>query len=254
MQTWTVAQKDRMIFFRSPLAYIILAVFLFICAYFFVYMVENFQMISVQAMRSKGANGLNVQEWVIKPYLQNAGVVLLFFIPLITMRTFSEEKRMGSFELILSYPLREYQLACGKFLFVAEFLLTALLLSAIGPILLFVFADPEFWPTVVGYAGLIFMALSFASMGIFFSSVTQNQIVSASLTFFALLVLWLLSWVRDLVPDSWSFLVDSVAILDHFDSFTKGVLSVPDITYYLSFILAFLGLTVLSMENQRWRT
>jgi ABC-2 type transport system permease protein len=180
-------------------------------------------------------------------------VILLFFIPLLTMRSFSEEKRMGTFELLLSYPVQEYQIVLGKLLAVGGFLALAPMLSGVGPGFLFLYAQPEFLPTLTGYSGLLLLGLSFASIGIFISSLTENQIVSATLSFGALLLLWLLSWVKELVPDFYRPVVEALSLLSHFDSFTKGVLSVPDLTYYLTFILAFVGLTMLSLENQRWR-
>ncbi|WP_457571055.1 ABC transporter permease [Desulfovulcanus sp.] len=253
MHTLTLARKDWMILFRSPLAYIVLGCFLFISGYFFVSLVGQFQLFSLQVMQNPGVENFTPQEWVIRPFLQNAGVILLFFIPLLTMRSFSEEKRMGTFELLLSYPVQEYQIVLGKLLAVGGFLTLALILSGVGPSFLFLYAQPELLPTLTGYLGLLLLGLSFASIGIFISSLTENQIVSATLSFGALLLLWLLSWVKELVPGFYKPVVEALSLLSHFDSFTKGVLSVPDLTYYLTFILAFVGLTMLSLENQRWR-
>ncbi|MDQ7031508.1 MAG: ABC transporter permease [Desulfonauticus sp.] len=253
MKAFIVAKKDFNILFRSPLAYLTLACFLFISGYFFVSLVAQYQLFSLQAMQMQGVENFTPQEWIIRPYLQNSAVILLFFIPLITMRTFSEEKKLGTFELLLSYPVTEMQVVLGKLLAVAGFIFIALFLNAIGPILLFIYSKPELLPTLAGYGGLFLLALGFSALGIFLSSLTENQIVSASLSFGALLVLWLLGWIKDVVPKSYKELVDFCSLLPHFESFAKGVISGADLAYLCSFLIFFVGLTLLSLENQRWR-
>lgn len=247
------AQKDLVILFRSPLAYILMACFLFIAGYFFASGVGYYQLVSLQMMQMPEAATFTPQELLVGPYLQNAGVILLFFLPLLTMRGFSEEKRMGTFELLMSYPLREAQLAGGKLLALSAFLALLLALSAVGPLALFIYTAPEFGPFLVGYLGLFLLSASFASLGLFLSSLTENQIVSAALTFASLLFLWLISWVKEIVPKAVQPLVEALSLLSHFESFTKGVLVFSDLIYYLAFTAAFLWFTVLSLENQRWR-
>ncbi|SDN40857.1 ABC-2 type transport system permease protein [Desulfonauticus submarinus] len=253
MKTWTLAKKDLKILFSSPLAYIVLACFLFISGYFFLSLVAQYQLFSLQAMQMQGIENFTPQEWIIRPYLQNSGVILLFFIPLITMRAFSEEKKLGTFELLLSYPVKEYQIVLGKLMAVGIFIFVALVLNGVGPALLFVYSQPEFLSTLAGYSGLFLLAIGFVSLGLFLSSLTENQIISACLSFGALLILWLLAWIKDIVPKSYQALVNSCSLLTHFESFAKGVISGVDLIYFLSFIIAFIGLTLISLENQRWR-
>jgi ABC-2 type transport system permease protein len=248
-----LARKDLLILFRSPLAYVIMFCFLVISGYFFVSAVGYYQLVSISLMQSAQAGSVTIHDMLVMPFLQNAGVILLFFIPLLTMRGFSEEKRSGAFELLLSYPVSETSLVLGKVLSLAGLLAAMLLLSAVGPALLYMYAAPETGPLVIGYGGLFLMALSFSSLGLFLSSLTENQIVSASLSFAVLLILWLVNWARELVPDVLSPVVEAVSLLSHFEPFSQGVLAVADAAYYLCFTALFLWLTVLSLENQRWR-
>lgn len=250
---WLMAKKDLLIYFRSPLAYVIMACFLFIAGYFFVSMAGNYQLVSIQVMQNPQAQGFTPFEWIIRPFLQNSAVILLFFLPLLTMRSFAEEKRMGTFELLLTYPVREFHMALGKLAALSLFLFLLLFLSATGPILLFFYAEPEILPMLIGYLGLFLLAVSFASLGLFLSSLTENQVVAGSLSFGMLLLLWLLSWMKDLLSGPAAMVIGHLSILNWFEEFAKGVFSLAGLTFYLTFTLFFLWLTSLSLENQRWR-
>ncbi|MGE4298713.1 MAG: ABC transporter permease [Desulfovibrionaceae bacterium] len=246
-----IARKDLCLFFRAPLGYLVLACFLLVSGYFFVASVSYYELVSIQLMQNPQLADFTPTEMVLAPYLQNAGVILLFFLPLLTMRGFAEEKRSGAFELLVSYPVSEAQLVGGKLLALGVFLLAMLAASAVGPLLLFLVSTPEPLPALVGYGGLFLMVTAFASLGLFLSTLTENQIVSAALSFAALLVLWLLSWIKDAVPAAVAPVVDGLSPLAHYASFTRGVLDLADVVYFATFILAFFWLAVLSLENQR---
>ncbi|WP_029894472.1 ABC transporter permease [Desulfohalovibrio reitneri] len=252
-QILLVARKDLAVFFRSPLAYAVLTCFLLIAGYIFASTINLYQLVSVQLMQSPRAADVTMQDLVVAPYLQNAAVVFLFLLPLLTMRGYAEEKRNGTFELLLSYPLGEGRIAMGKLLALCVFLWTAIALSAFGPLLLMVYATPEPLPMLVGYLGLALLATAFASLGLFISSLTSGQVVAGVTTFMILLVLWLLSWVRELVPQSVRPVVEAISPMDHFSPFSQGVLTLHDALYFLLLAAAFFWLTVLSLENQRWR-
>ena len=172
---------------------------------------------------------------IIGPFIQNSGVILLFFLPLLTMRGFSEEKRMGTFEMLLSYPLREHQIVGGKLLALGVFLFVMLLFSALSPGLLFLFSEPELMPMLMGYCGLFLLGVSFMSLGLFLSSLTENQIVAAVLTFASLLLLWLLSWAKDVGQGLFVEILAQISPLSHFQPFTNGVLEVSHLVYYVTF-------------------
>ncbi len=249
-----IARKDLAILFRSPLAYVVMACFLVVTGSFFVVSVRYFEALSMEAMRMPEVGNFTLMELVIGPHLQSAAVILLFFIPLVTMRSFSEEKRMGSFELLMSYPVREWEVAAGKLLALAGFLGVAILVSMLAPAQLFFVADPELAPLLVGHVGLFLMAMSFAALGLFLSSLTESQIVAAVLTFAALLLIWALAWLEDIVPTQTQTLLAELSLIGQLDPFTRGVLEVKSLVYFLTFIGGCFWLTTLSLENQRWRT
>ncbi len=250
---YLIALKDVMVLFRSPLAYIILTCFLLVSGYFFSSMIRFYELFSMQMMQNPGMADMSPMDMVVGPYLQNISVVLLFFLPLLTMRGFSEEKRMGTFEMLVSYPVTETQIVGGKLLALAVFLLAAMALGAVSPLLLFLYTEPAALPMLAGYLGLFLLGLSFVAIGLFLSSLTESQVTAAVLSFVALLLLWLFSWLEQLVPQNYQAVVAGLSILSHFENFTKGVLELQDLVYYITFILGFSWLSVLSLENQRWR-
>jgi ABC-2 type transport system permease protein len=248
-----LAHKDLVVFFRSPLAYIVLFCFLLISGYFFTMSVGYYAAVSIQVSQNPGITDFNPNDVLIGPLLQNSGVILLFFLPLLTMRSFSEEKKSGAFELLMSYPLREWDLVAGKLLALAAFLAVAVGLHAVSPLMLMSMVEVEPLPVLTGYLGFFLLALSFASLGVFFSTLTENQIVAAVFSFASLLLLWLFSWIKDLAPQSYGAVFAALSPMSHLDGFAKGVLNVADLTYYLTFLAGFFWLSVLSLENQRWR-
>lgn len=249
-----IARKDLAVMFSSPLAFIVMGCFLIVTGYFFALHVIAYWRFSLQAMQFMGpTDGMGTTAYVIQPFLETTGLLLLFFMPFLTMRGFSEEKRMGTLEMLLSYPLTEIELTMGKLLGLAGYLLLVLALHAVSPLLLFLFAAPELLPVLTSYLGLFLLGLAFCSLGLFLSSLTERQVVSAVLAFAALLLLWLLLVPRMFLPPFWGELLADLSLLDHFQPFTKGELVLADLVYYVTFILGFAWLTVLSLENQRWR-
>ncbi len=248
-----LAQKDVMILFRSPLAYIILGCLFAVCGYFFASSVQIFELISMQLLQNPGITGVTPLDYIIAPYMQQSALMLLFFLPLITMRTFSEEKRMGAFEMLMSYPVKEYEIVAGKLGAVGVFLLATLVGLAIAPTLLMTMTEVELLPVLCGWLGVFLMSLSFVALGCFISSLTESQIVAAVFTFAALLLLWVLSWLSELGTEGPAAWAASLSLLSHFEPFTKGVIEFKGVIYYLAFTAGFFWLTVLSLENQRWR-
>lgn len=258
-KAWLVAKKDLYVYFRSPLAYVLMAVYLFITGFlFFRYLIIQYHNYSVQYSRMAGLMAgqpptYTLQELVIWPYLVNCAATLLFFLPLLTMRSVSEEKKLGTLDLLVSYPLRESTIAAGKLLALSVLLITVLVLAMVGPLLIFFFAGPEPLPMLTGFAGLFLMSVGFASMGLFFSTLTENQAVSAFLTFAAGLALWMMTWIKDLVSGPASRIIEHLSLLDHLEPFAKGVLDLAGLVYFLAVIGTFYGLCVFSLEYRRWR-
>src|SRR2546423_12401386 len=178
------------LYFTSPVAWVIMAVFLFIAGYFFYSIFSYYARVSMQSAMNPMGGGLNVTDGVLRPLFSNVSVILLLMMPLITMRLFSEERRSGTIELLLTYPVRDGAVLIGKYLAALALYAIMLALTLLYPGILFYFARVEWGPLLTGYLGLLLMGATFLAVGIFASSLTENQIVAAVTTFGTLLILW----------------------------------------------------------------
>jgi ABC-2 type transport system permease protein len=250
-----IAQKELRSYFVSPIAYVFIGFFALLYGYFYVVSLNFLVRVSMQAgMGMGGPQTININEYMMRPLLGNTAVIMLLILPLMTMRTYAEEKRSGTIELLLSSPLTGVQIIIGKFLGVMTLFTVMLAVTFIHVGILFVYGEPELGPILSGYLGLWLMGGAFISVGLLISSVTSNQMVAGMGTFFVLLLLWVISWVGD--PSSGSTttqVLGYLSILDHFEDFSKGVIDTKHLAYYVSFITFGLFLTAKSVESERWR-
>jgi ABC-2 type transport system permease protein len=195
---------------------------------------------------------MNVNQQLIRPLLMNASVIILFVLPMITMRTYAEEKRSGTIELLLTSPLTDLQIIIGKFLGAMALYAAILAVTLVHMAVLFAYGNPEWRPIATGYLGLLLMGGWFISVGLLISSLTRNQIVAGMITFAVFLLLWVINWIGAFFPTAEAVLT-YLSITDHLDDFTKGVIDTKHLVYYLSFIAFGLFLTVRSVETERWR-
>jgi ABC-2 type transport system permease protein len=169
------------------------------------------------------------------------------------MRTYSEEKRSGTIELLLTSPITDLQIILGKFTGAMLLYLAMLAVTVIHVGFLFVFGNPEWKPIATGYLGLILMGGCFLSLGLFISSLTKNQIVAAMATFAVFLMLWVINWIATFMGPTAQSVLTYLSLTDHFDDFAKGVIDTKHIIYYLSFMAFGLFLTAKSVDSERWR-
>jgi ABC-2 type transport system permease protein len=248
----TIAQKELKSYFASPIAYIVIGFFALVFGWFYYVSVAFFLQASLQ-MGMPGAGQVNINTMAIRPLLQNVAVVALFMLPLITMRTYAEEKRSGTIELLLTSPLTDTQIVLGKFLGAVSLYALMLLVTWIHVGILFIYGNPEWKPIVTGYLGLLLMGSSFLSIGLLISSLTKNQIVAGMVTFAVLLLLWTLNWMSESAGPTMQKVLSALSITERFDDFSKGVVSVSHLVYYVSFISFGLFLTAKSVDSERWR-
>ena len=248
----TIAQKELKSYFASPIAYIVIGFFALVFGWFYYVSVAFFLQASLQ-MGMPGAGQININSMAIRPLLQNVAVVALFMLPLITMRTYAEEKRTGTIELLLTSPLSDAQIVLGKFLGAVALYALMLAVTFIHVGILFIYGNPEWKPILTGYLGLLLMGASFLSIGLLISSLTRNQIVAGMVTFAVLLLLWTLNWMSESSGPTTQKVLSALSITERFDDFSKGVLSVSHLIYYLSFITFGLFLTTKSVDSERWR-
>ena len=249
-----IAHKELKSYFASPIAYIVIGFSAILFGWFFVNLLYYFDRMSLQAgIGQGGPEAVNVNEMLISPLFLNVSVILLFTLPMVTMRTYSEEKRSGTMELLLTTPLTDLQIVIGKFL--GGLVLYAAMLGAtvFHLAFLFVFGNPEWRPVATGYLGLLLMGGCFLSLGLFVSSLTKNQIVAGMITFALFLMFWVINWISSFTGPTTQNVLNYLSITEHLNDFTRGVIDTKHLVYYLSFIAFSLFLTVRAVDSERWR-
>lgn len=251
---YAVFRKEVASYFVSPVAYAVIAIFLCITGFFFWANLAVMSELSLKAANNPMlADRINVQSIVIRPLIANMAVILLFLTPLITMRLFSEEKKSGAIELLLTYPIHDVAVMLGKFLG-ASFVVVVMLAGTFTfPLLLAGLGQVDLRVMYCGYLGLLLMGLAFVSLGTFVSTLTENQIISSAITFCAAIGCWVLGWAGSVSDDRTGFVFRQMSVLEHLEPFTKGIISLSDVSFFVLFVGFFLFLTLRSLETHRWR-
>lgn len=250
----TIAGKELRSLFVSPIAYVVLTGFLLLGGWFFFNLLFRFSyLLTVYTglQNSEGLQGLNLNEYVMSPLLHNLTIVLVIMIPLISMRAFAEEKRSGTYELLLTSPLTVTEIVVGKLLGAVAFVGIMILLTAIYPAILLLYGNPELGVIAAGYLGLFLLAAVFVSVGLLTSSLTENQIVAAVACFVVLLLLYVISWPAETAGVAMGGMLKYLSVVDHFGEMVKGLIDTQDIVYFLSLIVLSLFLTHRSVEASR---
>src|SRR5579864_2242512 len=251
---WIICRKELRSYFVSPIAYLLLAMFGLIFGFFFWVQLTGFVNYGMEMQMRGQMFPMNLNESLIRPLLANVRVTGLFFIPMITMRLFAEEKRTGTIELLATSPIRDIEVIIGKWL--AALILYACLLAftAINFAFPFKYGQPYWKPLAIGYLGLLLQAGGLLALGTFISTLTRNQIIAGALTFGVCLMLWVLGWVAQYETATWAQVLSYMSVITHFDSFAKGVLDTKDAIFDLTVIFLGLFFTARSMESLRWRS
>lgn len=233
---WAIFRKELRIYFVSPLAYVFLGVFLFLAGLFF-----------YLGVTMTGEASLRVM-------LGNLSVTLLFLLPLLTMRHFAEERRSGTFELMMTAPVPLWSLLAGKW--AASFALCLVLLAGTGifPLLLAYYGEPDWGVIATSYLGLSLLCGAFVSAGLFTSSLTDEPVAAGLGGVLVLLPFWLSGTAADLVgAEALREVLRQLSFLTHIEPFTRGVVDSAEIAWFVLFTFAFLFLTWRSVESRRWR-
>jgi ABC-2 type transport system permease protein len=249
-----ICQKELKSYFASPIAYAVMAIFGLIFGWVFFNASRDFIRFSFQSQMMGGGGATNVNDQIVRPLLGFAGTIALFLIPMITMRLFAEEKRTGTIELLLTSPVKDIEIILGKWLGAVALYLCVLLMSMLNIALLFAWGKPDLKPVLVAYLGLLLQGATLLAIGALISTMTRNQIIAGIATFFACLLLWLLSWFTAFDASWPAQVLNYLSIVTHFENFGKGVLDSKDVVFYLSMIFFSLFLTSRSLESLRWRS
>ena len=232
---WAVAARELRSYFLSPLAYVVIALFLALSGYLFALILANGREASLRGL------------------VQNVSVLYLFIVPAISMRLLAEEQRTGTIELLLTNPVQEWEIVTGKFLASVMLVLVMLGLTLLFPLFLFIYGNPDRGPIITGYLGIFLQSAAFLAVGLWASSLTQNQIVAAIVAFALLLILWLSDNLGQFLGGTIGSIVSYTSVINHFQSFPQGVVQSNDVIYYLSLVLAGIVLSTLSLQSRRYR-
>ncbi|MDP6102097.1 MAG: ABC transporter permease [Dehalococcoidia bacterium] len=234
--TLVIAWKETRTYFVSPMAYIVMAVYAALAAYYFVTSISGV-----------------LPEATIRGYILPTTFIFTLLSPIITMRLLAEEQKLGTLELLMTSPVRDYEIVMGKFLASMTSLISLLVPTAYLAIVLVWFASPDMGPMLSGYLGIIFFGMATLSVGLFASSLSGNQIVAAVVAMGILLLLSIIDLATSYVGSIFTEIFLQISITTHLESFARGVIDTHDMVFYLIFTTFMLFLTVRSLESRRWR-
>lgn len=230
-----IFQREITSYFFSPIAYIVISVFLMASGFFFAGNVQYWQ------------------EASLKGSLDSIQFFLLLLTPVITMKLFSDETKSGTIETLMTAPVTDFDVVFGKFLAALTLYVVMILPTWIFVLFLCIFGNPDFGPIIASYIGLVLMGGLFVSIGLLVSSLTKNQIVAAVIGIITLIILWVLGFISN-YGEGWFYeSLRYIGTFDHWESFTKGIVDTRDVIYYITFTTLLLFITVRVLESRKWR-
>ncbi len=245
---WVIARRELGALFLAPLAWVILAVVQVILGYMFLVNLDNYFLLQPQLLQLENTPG--VTDVVITPLMQVAAIVLLMIMPLITMRTLAEEKRNRTLSLLISAPVSMSEIVIGKYLGLLGFVAILVGMLMLMPLSLYLGTSPDAGKLLSIGLGLLLLLAAFAAIGLFLSSLTENQTIAAVSTFGALLMLWIVDWVGASLDNGQS-VIAYLSLLQHHQAMLEGAFDTADLAYYLLLIVAFVGLTIRRLDRER---
>lgn len=242
---WIIARREYKLFYTSPIAYVVAFFFMLLLGYFFYSALRD---AIIQSMYQSYAPTVQI---VISPLV----TLLLFVMPAITMRSIAEEMRMGTMELLLTAPVKDWELVVGKWLGAFLFMLTLLAVTWIFPLVLNFLVKPgiDQGLLLTGYLGLVLMVASLIAIGVFISSLFNSQVVVFLVSLAIVLMFWLVRPASTSAGGLGSEIVTYLNFVDHYMNFYQGTIDLSDIVYYLSLTSLGLFLGTVSVEMRRWR-
>ncbi|MBS1964023.1 MAG: ABC transporter permease subunit [Bdellovibrionales bacterium] len=250
---WTIARRDFRSYFTTPIAYIVLALFLAIMGYMFFNMLAYFNEQAMNYQTYNMGHSMSLSEGVIRPLYGNMNVILLFFSPAITMRLFAEERKNQTIQLLMTSPVSLTDIVFGKFLSATLFVAVMIGATLVYPITLMIFGQPDVGTLVSSILGTFLLTCCLLTTGILFSAMTENQIVAVFLTVCVNFLLWIISWSAYSAGPVWSDVLMHLSLINHFMKFSQGAIETADLVYYFSFIFFGLFLTHRVLDSFRWR-
>ena len=230
-----VWKREVQSYFLSPLAYVFIGAFMVIAGIMF------------------SGNNITYQSVSFSSTLSSMNFVFMLLVPLLTMKLLSEERKSKTDQLLLTAPVSITAIVLGKYFAALTVFFVTLVMSVIFPIILSIYGMPAMGEIVTGYIGFFLLGCALIAVGVFISSITENQVISALVTFFVLLIMWIGNIAISNISQGWI-----VAILEWFLVYSRispyaiGLLSLTTTIYFISFALVFIFLTVRNIEKRRW--
>lgn len=242
-------------YFVSPVVYVVGAVFLLIFGFLsYLYIVfAGAQAIQLMQMQG-GLAQINLNDLVFRNLFASMRFVLLIILPILTMRLFAEERKLRTFEFLMTSPIGINEIVAGKFVSVFLVFLGLLGLTGLVPAVLALFSDFDWNPVLTGYLGMALLGALFLAVGVFASALTENQIVAAFVSFGILLTIWLISGLGTLLGDTTAgHVVSYISFMEHYDRLVRGLIDTSDLVYFGSSLVLMLFLTHRVVDSTRWK-
>lgn len=254
-----IYRREMKSYFVSPIAYIVIGFFLVITGYFFAnilsILIERSFMAQMQAQRMGAPPEMDVPGLVIRNFIGVIATVLLFLVPMMTMGVYSEERKRGTMEMLMTSPLTEWQIVLGKYFASLSLFVLMLCPTFIYHGVVSIYSEPALpWRIVfTGYLGVFLLGAVLIALGSFISSLTESQIVAGVVTFVVFLLMWVLDFGVRGASTTTGEIIKYMSILQHYDSFAQGVIDTSSIVFYVSMAVLGLFLTLRTIESMRWR-
>jgi ABC-2 type transport system permease protein len=232
---WIIARRELYAYFISPIAYLVAAAFLFLCGVFFIAGVTSYGDATLQSM------------------FGSLSIVLIFVAPVLTMRLLSREQDLGTIELLLTAPVRDWEVVGGKFLASYLFYLAMVLVTGFYPLILYRYGNPDLGAIGAGYLGLALLGAALLSLGVFTSALTRNQVIAAVIGVVASVSLWLFDLLSPVFGGSTQDVIAYLTPSGHYYNFMEGLIDTRDLVYYASATFIFLFLAGRVLESRRWQ-
>ena len=248
-----IAGRELRASFVTPLAYVVLSSFVLISGFFFFTLLQEFNA-ALDAAAMMPQMHANLNEWVVTPYYQTLLIVLIFLIPVLTMRAIAEEKRSGTFELLATSPLKVSEIIWGKVVGTGGVVVTMITLAFLFPLVLIRFADPEVLPIFVGYFGLIIFSFAFVALGVAISCFTKSQTVACVLGAILFLLFYVIDAPAARIGGTIASVLSYLSPATHVEQMLKGVVQGVDLVYFASLLAFGIFLANRALDAERYRS
>ena len=250
----TLLAKELRCLFVSPVLYVVGTVFLFVSGFIAHLMVVNAGHQAVRLLQIQNSYArLNLNELVFRSLFDSLDFVLMFLLPILTMRLFAEERKLRTFELLLTSPIGINEIISAKYMSVLLIYCGLLCLTTLTPVLLSLSGSFHWAPIVTGYVALALQGGLFLACGVLASALTENQVVAAFLSFGMIVMLWLIGGLGSVLGDGTiGMIVSYVSFTEHYDRLVRGLLDAKDVVYYVSGIVLTLFTAHRVVDSHRW--